>query len=76
MDEISNSFPKTSPDKISFKIAPKITGITIKKENFALSLLLFPKNKDVDIVAPDLDIPGKIAKACETPIIRESVFDI
>ena len=76
MDEISNSLPKTSPDKISFKIAPKITGITIKKENFALSLLLFPKNKDVDIVAPDLDIPGKIAKACEIPIIIESVFDI
>ena len=55
MDEISNSLPKTSPDKISFKIAPKITGITIKKENFALSLLLFPKNKDVDYLSIDIE---------------------
>ena len=45
------------------EIAPKITGITIKKENSALSLFLFPKNNEVHIVAPDLEMPGKIAKA-------------
>ena len=52
-----------SPEKTSFRIAPKITGITIKNENLALSLLLFPKNNEVHMVAPDLEIPGIIAKA-------------
>ena len=49
--------------KISFKIAPKITGITIKKENFALSFFSLPKYNEVQIVVPDLEIPGIIAIA-------------
>lgn len=48
---------------MSLRIAPKITGITIKKENFAASFLSFPKKIDVQIVEPDLEIPGIIAKA-------------
>ena len=59
------------PDKMSLRIAPKITGITIKKENFAASFLSFPKKIDVQIVEPDLEIPGIIAKAWAIPIIRE-----
>ena len=59
------------PDKISLRIAPKITGITIKKENFAASFLSLPKKIDVQIVDPDLEIPGIIAKAWDIPIIKE-----
>lgn len=47
----------------SLSIAPNITGMTIKKENLADSLLLFPKKIDVHIVAPDLEIPGTTASA-------------
>ena len=67
--EILISFPSISPDKISFNIAPNITGITIKKENLAASFLLFPKKIEVQIVAPDLEIPGITANACDIPII-------
>ena len=61
--EILISLSKISPDKTSFSIAPNITGITIKKENLAASLLLFPKKSEVQIVAPDLEIPGITAQA-------------
>ena len=61
--EILISLSKIYPDKTSFSIAPNITGITIKKENLAASLLLFPKKSEVQIVAPDLEIPGIIANA-------------
>ena len=66
----SISLLNISPDKTSFRIAPNITGITIKKENFAASLLLFPKKIEVHIVAPDLEIPGIMASACDKPIIN------
>ena len=59
----SISLLNISPDNTSFRIAPNITGITIKKENFAASLLLFPKKSEVQIVAPDLEIPGITANA-------------
>ena len=55
----------------SLIILPNIRGITIKKENFAVCFLLFPKSKAVQIVAPDLDIPGIIATAWDIPIINE-----
>ena len=61
--EILISLSKISPDKKSFSIAPNITGITIRKENLAASILLFPKKSEVQIVAPDLEIPGITAKA-------------
>ena len=54
---------KISPDKISLNTLPKIKGTTIKKENFAEEVLSTPKITDVAIVAPDLDIPGRIAIA-------------
>ena len=59
----STSFTKNAPSKISFAILPNINGITIKKENRAADSLSTPKSTDVAIVAPDLEIPGKIATA-------------
>ena len=52
-----------SPEKISLAILPKIKGTTIKKENLAAFFLSIPRSTEVEIVAPDLDIPGKIAIA-------------
>ena len=51
--------------------APAIIGIDNKNENFAESLGENPKNKDIVIVIPDLDIPGIIANACPKPITIE-----
>ena len=53
----------------SLAIFPKIKGTTIKNENLAAFSLSIPNKTEVEIVAPDLDIPGKIAIACEIPII-------
>ncbi len=41
----------------------EIAGMPKRKENFAASPLLQPDNKAVEIVIPDLETPGKIAKA-------------
>ena len=38
-------------------------GIPKKKENLAASLLSQPDTRAVEIVTPDLETPGKIAKA-------------
>ena len=46
---------------MSFIIFPKINGITIRKENFAAFVLSFPKITEVEIVDPDLEIPGKLS---------------
>ena len=43
--------------------AIEIAGIPKIKENFAASTLSQPDTKAVERVTPDLDIPGKIAKA-------------
>ena len=48
--------------------AREIAGIPKKKENFAASFLSHPDTKAVEIVTPDLETPGIIAKAWETPI--------
>ena len=40
-----------------------IAGIPNRKENFAASVLSQPVMSAVEIVIPDLEIPGKIAKA-------------
>ena len=43
--------------------AREIAGIPKRKENFAASLLSQPKTRAVEIVIPDLETPGIIAKA-------------
>ena len=40
-----------------------IAGMPKRKENFAASALSQPETKAVEIVIPDLETPGKIAKA-------------
>ena len=49
-----------------------IAGMPKRKENFAASSLTQPDNRALEIVTPDLDNPGKIAKACERPIKKLS----
>ena len=62
------SVAEISPEKKSLAIFPKIKGTTIKKENRAAFSLSIPKSTAVDIVAPEREIPGRIAIACEIPI--------
>ena len=45
-----------------------------RKENFAASLLSHPDTRAVEIVTPDLETPGKIAKAWERPIKKLSEY--
>ena len=69
-----------SPDNISLATFPKIKGTTIKNEKRAALLLSIPKSTDVEIVAPEREMPGKIAIACETPMImaftKETFFSV
>ena len=54
----------SSKAEINSTIAAKeMAGIPKRKENFAASLLSQPETRAVDIVIPDLETPGKIAKA-------------
>ena len=48
--------------------AIEIAGMPKRKENFAASFLSQPDIKAVEIVMPDLETPGTIAKAWERPI--------
>ncbi len=48
---------------MSLIILPIIKGTTIKNENLAAFVLSIPNKTAVEIVAPDLDIPGKMAIA-------------
>ena len=48
---------------MSLAIFPNINGTTIKKENLAALERSTPNKTDVAIVAPDLEIPGRIAIA-------------
>ena len=51
-------------EEISSTIAARVMeGIPKKKENLAASLLSQPDTKAVEIVTPDLETPGIIAKA-------------
>ena len=45
-----------------------------RKENFAASLLSQPDTRAIEIVTPDLETPGKIAKAWERPIKKLSEY--
>ena len=56
-------------DEMNSTIAAReIAGIPKRKENFTASLLSHPDTRAVEIVTPDLETPGKIAKAWERPI--------
>ena len=50
----------------------EIAGIPKRKENFAASFLFHPDISAVEIVTPDLENPGKMAKAWEKPIKKLS----
>ena len=54
--------------KNSTKAANEIAGMPRRKENLAASLLSNPDNKAMEIVAPERDTPGIIAKAWAIPI--------
>ena len=43
--------------------ANEMAGIPKRKENFAASPLSHPDNRAVDIVIPDLEMPGNMANA-------------
>ena len=48
--------------------AREMAGIPKRNENFAASRLSQPVTRAVEIVIPDLETPGKTAKAWERPI--------
>ena len=52
--------------------AREIAGKPKRKENLAASALPQPDTRAVEIVTPDLETPGKIAKAWEKPIKKLS----
>ena len=49
-----------SPPRISLATLPRINGTTIKKENRAALLLSLPNITEVEIVAPDREMPGNM----------------
>ena len=55
-----NSLKKENNSTIAEK---EMAGMPKRKENFAALLLSQPNTRAVDIVIPDLETPGKIAKA-------------
>ena len=55
-----NSFKEKKNSTIAAKV---MAGIPKRKENLAASSLFQPDIKAVEIVIPDLEIPGKMAKA-------------
>ena len=54
--------------------AREIAGMPKRKENFAASTLSQPDTRAEEIVTPDLDTPGIIAKAWEKPIRKLSEY--
>ena len=52
--------------------ASEIAGMPKRKENLAASPLSQPDIRAVEIVTPDLEIPGRIANAWERPIKKLS----
>ncbi len=58
-------------EEINSTIAARdIAGIPKIKENFAASPLSQPDIKPVEMVTPDLETPGTIANAWDTPISK------
>lgn len=41
-------------------LAPRITGIDIRKENFRAVCSFRPRRRAVDVVVPERDTPGSI----------------
>ena len=59
----------SSKEEINWnRAANDMAGRPKRKENFAASPLSHPVTKQVEIVTPDLEMPGKIAKAWVRPI--------
>ena len=56
----------------STRAAREIAGIPRRKEYLAASLRSQPDTRAVEIVTPDLETPGKIAKAWKKPINKLS----
>ena len=56
--------------KNSTKAANEIEGIPRRNENLAASFLFHPDKRAIEIVAPERDTPGTIAKACAMPIYK------
>jgi len=56
--------------KNSTKAANDIAGIPRRNENLAASFLFHPDKRAIEIVAPERDTPGKIAKAWAIPIYK------
>ena len=54
--------------------AKEIAGIPKRKDNFTASFLSHPVIRAVEIVTPDLETPGKMAKDCERPIKKLSAY--
>ena len=50
--------------------APRIVGMLNRKANLDESLMFRPTSKAPVIAIPDLEAPGKIAKACRQPMAR------
>ena len=53
----------------------EIAGMPKRKENFAASYLFHPDINAVEIVIPDLDVPGISANDCQQPILKEFFKD-
>ena len=56
--------------KNSTNAAKEIEGIPRRNENLAASFLLHPDKRAIEIVAPERDTPGIIAKACAIPMYK------
>ena len=56
--------------KNSTKATNEIAGIPRRNEYLAASFLFHPNKRAIEIVAPERDTPGKIAKAWAIPIYR------
>ena len=56
--------------KNSTKAANEIEGIPRRNENLAASFLFHPEKRAIEIVAPERDTPGTIAKAWAIPIYK------
>ena len=63
-----NELISLKEEKNSKKAAKVMEGMPKRKENLVASPFSQPESRAVEIVIPDLETPGKIAKACERPI--------
>ena len=66
--ESSNCINEELNNINSKKVTPMMGNSTIINANSAAFCLSIFRNKAAEIVAPDLEIPGNIAKACARPI--------